>query len=176
MTEVLLLVDVQRNMLLPPEPVPDAAPVTRAVSDLLARARTAGAAVVHVRNNGGAGEPDETGTAGWELVHDVLADEPVIDKHEADAFTGTPLVDVLPAGTPVVVAGMQSEYCVRATVLAALRRGHPVTLAQGAHATYDSGSSLAATIATAVERELAEAGAAVRGHANITFGRASSGR
>jgi nicotinamidase-related amidase len=42
MTTVLLLVDVQRNMLEPPEPVPQAETVGAAIEDLLERARSAG--------------------------------------------------------------------------------------------------------------------------------------
>jgi nicotinamidase-related amidase len=41
MTSVLLLVDVQKDMLEPPEPIPDAVPVGEAIKDLLGRARSA---------------------------------------------------------------------------------------------------------------------------------------
>ncbi len=173
MAHVLLLVDVQRNMLLPPEPVPDAPLVSAAVAELLGRARTAGVPVVHVRNNGGVGEPDETGTSGWELVHDVLAGEHVIDKFEPDAFVGTALADLVPDGAAIAVAGMQSDYCVRATALSALGRGHEVTLAGGAHATYD-GDTPAAAISQDVESQLAEAGVAVVRYGEVAFERASS--
>ena len=49
-------------------------------------ARTARAAVVHIRNNGGGNDPDAPGTTGWELVHDVHSGEHVVDKREPDAF------------------------------------------------------------------------------------------
>ncbi|GAA4437901.1 hypothetical protein GCM10023148_44850 [Actinokineospora soli] len=124
MAEVLVLVDVQRNMVRPPTPVPGAEEIDAAVTTLLTRARIAGAQVVHVRNNGGTGDPDETGTPGWELVHDVVGGEHIVDKAESDAFAGTELADLVPPGARLVVAGMQSEYCVRATALSALRRGH----------------------------------------------------
>jgi nicotinamidase-related amidase len=71
MTSVLLLVDVQRNMLHDPEPVPDAETVGPVIENLLTRAREAGAVVVHIRNNGDEHDPDVPGSAGWELVHDV---------------------------------------------------------------------------------------------------------
>ncbi|MGW5050071.1 isochorismatase family protein [Actinokineospora sp. NPDC004072] len=160
MPDVLMLVDVQRNMLRPPYPVPGADVVEAAVVALLTRARIAGAQVVHVRNNGGTGEPDETGTPGWELVHDVLGGEHVVDKAWPDAFVGTGLADLLPAGARVVIAGMQSEQCVRSTALAAVRRGYEVVL--GAHATYD-GDVAAGVIERRVEEELAAAGVLVGG-------------
>jgi nicotinamidase-related amidase len=156
--QVLLVIDAQRNMLQPPEPVPDAEAVADTIAVLLKRARAAGAPVVFVRNNGSEVDPDLPGTPGWELVHEVLPGEHVIDKHVPDAFDGTDLAWVLPPVASIVVAGMQSEFCVRATSLAALARGHAVTLVQGAHATYD-GDEPAAAVSRRVEEELAAAGA-----------------
>jgi nicotinamidase-related amidase len=168
MTTVLLLVDVQRNMLEPPEPVPQAETVGAAIEDLLERARSAGTTVIHIRNNGGPGDPDEPGTPGWEAVHRVAPGEHVVDKRECDPFAGTGLSDLMPAAAAVVVAGMQSEYCVRQTSLAALRRGYPVVLARGAHATYD-GTVPARATSQAVEAELGAAGVSVVDPAAVRF-------
>jgi nicotinamidase-related amidase len=160
MTSVLLLIDVQRNMLEPPTPVPAAAAISAAIDDLLGKARAAESLVIYVRNNGGQDDPDAPGSPGWELIHQVQDGEHIVDKHEPDAFAGTGLPDLIPASASVVVAGMQSEYCVRATSLSALRRGHPVALVRGAHATYD-GEASADAISRRVEEELSAAGAAV---------------
>lgn len=54
-----------------------------------------------------------------------------MDKYECDAFAGTGLSELVPESATVIVAGMQSEYCIRETSLAALRRGHPVVLVRG---------------------------------------------
>ena len=170
MASALLLIDVQRNMLEPPSPVPDATAVAAAITDLLDRARRAGATVVHVRNNGdaGVGDPDAPGSPGWELVHQPFPEEIVADKFSSDSFEGTGIAERLPAGAVVVVAGMQSEYCVRATSVSALARGYRVVLASGAHATYpDDGS--AAEISARIERELAAAGVDVLPHDGIRF-------
>ncbi|MGW4486442.1 isochorismatase family protein [Amycolatopsis sp. NPDC004368] len=169
MVPVLLLIDVQHNMLLPPEPVPAADRVAPAIAAVLARARAAGAPVVHVRNNGTGDDPDVPGSPGWALVHDVLRGESVVDKTTPDSFAGTPLADFLPAGAPLVIAGMQSDFCVRETTLAALRRGHPVTLVTDAHATYD-GSVSAVEASAAVAAELAAAGASLASSEVVLFG------
>lgn len=147
-------------MLQPPEPVPDSAAVGAAIEELLLRARDAGATVVHVRNNGDAEDPDAPGSPGWELVYEPLPGEQVIDKFESDAFAGTTLHDLLPAGTPVVLAGMQSEFCVRATALSAQDKGFPVFVVRGAHATYD-GDSPADQVSREVEKELDGAGVSI---------------
>jgi nicotinamidase-related amidase len=167
-TTVLLLIDVQRNMLEPPEPVPAAAEVGPVIGSLLDRARAAGAGVVHVRNCGGPDDPDLAGTPGWELVHDVREGEPVLDKTTCDTFASTELAAVLPPGTDLVVAGMQSDFCVRETSLAAVQRGYGVTLVRGAHATYD-GSEPAAAASAAVEQELGSHGVAVVDPGEVVF-------
>ncbi len=168
MAAVLLLIDVQRNMLEPPEPVTDAPAVAEAIVRILARARSAGASVIHVRNNGGPDDPDAPGAPGWELATEVLGGEQIVDKHEANSFAGTVLADLIPTPAEVVVVGMQSEYCVRDTALAATRCGHSVSLVRGAHATYDDERS-AAEITRNVEQELERAGVAVVDVADVRF-------
>jgi nicotinamidase-related amidase len=165
----LLLIDVQRNMLLPPHPIPDAAAVGSKIAEILERARRAGATVIHVRNNGGPDDPDAPGTLGWELIHDVARQEAVVDKRTPDAFTGTELGNLLAHTSEVVIVGMQTEYCVRETSRAALQRGLAVLLARGAHATYGDRNRTAAEIAVATEAELAQEGAQILDADNVTF-------
>lgn len=165
----LLLIDVQRNMLLPPQPVPDALAVGPKIAEILHRARRAGAMVIHVRNNGGQDDPDAPGTTGWELIHDVAGHEAVVDKRTPDGFDGTELGSLLADAPEVVIVGMQSEYCVRETSLAALKRGLDVVLVRGAHATYGDGKHTAAELAAATEAELAQAGARILDTDDVTF-------
>jgi nicotinamidase-related amidase len=171
MVTALLLVDVQRNMLEGVFPVPDADVVRPELASLLSRARLAGAVVVHVQNDGGAGDPDEPFTSGWELCFPVAGGEPVIRKTESDAFTETDLGSVLSTRDVrrVVVAGMQSNYCIAQTSLAALRHGYAVFLAAGAHATYDE-EEAAAVISEKVEQQLAESGVTVLPAGEVSFG------
>ncbi len=166
---MLLLIDLQRNMLEPPDPVADAPAVTEAVSGLLDRARAAGVDVVHVRNNGTGDDPDLPGTPGWELLHATRPGEAVIDKTVPDSFVGTGLGELLPESAALVVAGLASDFCIRATTLAALARGNRVTLAAGAHSTYPDGDRPAAEVVAEVERELVAAGAALVPAGDIRF-------
>lgn len=162
MTTALVLIDAQRNMLQGPDAVPAAPRVGPALADLLARARSAGATVVHIQNDGGPDEPDEPNTPGWELVHPPLPGEPVVRKTAPDAFAGTDLADELArAGVrTAVLAGMQSQYCVAATARGALGQGLDTVLAAGAHATYDEDAPADAISAT-VEEDLAAQGVRV---------------
>ena len=158
MATTLLLIDLQRNMLEPPERVPAAERLTQSVHGLLERARAAGASVVHVRNNGGPGEPDLPGTPGWELYHQPVDGEAIVDKFAMDAFADTDLSELIPAGSTILAAGLASDYCVRATVLSARRLGYDVRLIRGAHGAYDSDGRSAETVEKEVEQELQEAG------------------
>lgn len=158
MATTLLLIDLQRNMLEPPEQVPTAHQLIVLVHGLLERARAVGAAVVHVRNNGAEGEADVPGSPGWELYHVPVDGEAIVDKFGLDAFADTALAELIPAGSRILVAGLASDYSVRATALSARRRGYDVRLIHGAHGTYDADGKSAETIGKEVECELREAG------------------
>jgi nicotinamidase-related amidase len=165
---VLLLLDVQAAMLAqPPQGVHSSELIRTNVSRILSQARSAKPPplVVHVRNTGEKMEPDEPNTPGWQLVFPPLPHEPVIDKLKNNAFAGTKLGDLIPPDAEIVVVGMQTDYCIRATCSAALGRGNEVLLIKGAHATYDGlqawngGVKIPAkTIEAETEAELEEAG------------------
>ncbi|HET9172872.1 MAG TPA: isochorismatase family protein [Actinospica sp.] len=152
MATTLLLIDLQRNMLEPPEPVPSARQLIVLVHGLLERARAVGAAVVHVRGTGLPGAP------GWELHHQPMDGEAIVDAFAPDAFEDTALAELIPAGSTVLVAGVASDRGVRATVLGARRRGYDVRLIHGAHGAFDARDRSAETIEKEVEHELREAG------------------
>jgi nicotinamidase-related amidase len=175
MTRALMLIDVQRNMLEPPTPVPAAASVREALQDLLLRARGAGALVIHVQNDGPPGEPDEPGTDGWQLVFPASAGELIVRKDQPDTFAAHPaLAKDLAAKeiTEVVIAGMQSNYCVAESSRGALKHGLQAILASGAHATYDENEP-ASAISAQIERELATEGISVLSFRNVSFDEAS---
>lgn len=175
MTRALMLIDVQRNMLEPPTPVPAAASIRAALQDLLLRARGAGALVIHVQNDGPPGEPDEPGTDGWQLVFPAGAGELIVRKDQPDTFAANPaLVKDLAAKeiTEVVIAGMQSNYCVAESSRGARKRGLQAILASGAHATYDENEP-ASAISAQIERELATEGITVLSFRKVSFDEAS---
>jgi nicotinamidase-related amidase len=165
---VLLLLDVQAAMLAPPPQGVHSSELIRTnVSRILLQARSAKPPplIIHVRNTGDKLDPDEPNTPGWQLVFPPLPHEPVIDKLKNNAFAGTMLGDLIPSDAEIVVVGMQTDYCIRATCSAALGRGNEVLLIKGAHATYDGMQAWnggvkipAKTIEAETEAELEEAG------------------
>jgi nicotinamidase-related amidase len=111
------------------------------VAALVDKARAAGTAVVWVQDNS-ADMPRDTD--GWQLVPELSRDasEPLVHKRFADSFEETDLERVL-AGLGVghlVVAGAQTDECIRATLHGAIVRGYDATLVADAHTTEDFSS------------------------------------
>jgi nicotinamidase-related amidase len=100
--EALLMIDIQSGHFTGSGAIPDAARLIEHAADLLDKARSSGALVVHVQNDGPAGMADESGTPGWELHLPVApsATELVIRKSVDDAFNGTLLAALLTTPTP----------------------------------------------------------------------------
>lgn len=168
---ILLLLDIQQAMLQPPPiGIPTAPSVHANIATLLASARNAANSsspplIIHVRNAGDHGDPDEPLSPGWDLIFPPLQNEIVIDKRKNNAFAGTVLAELIPPEAEIVVAGFQTDFSIRATCSAALGRGNEVLLIRGAHATYDrievlhgGGITPANRIEAEIEAELEEAG------------------
>ena len=148
----LVVIDTQLGMFETPgvPAVPEGERLLGNIEGLIARAREAGTAVVHVRHAGGPGHPLQRDTEGWPIHPRVApADgEPVVDKETPDSFLRTTLRDELDTRGigRLVLAGMQTEYCVDTTCRRAFGLGYEVTLAADAHGTWDDGSLTAAQI------------------------------
>jgi nicotinamidase-related amidase len=108
------------------------------IRTLVDRARAAGIPVVWVADND---KGHELGTEPWQIVTelDPSPQEPRIDKRYGDAFEDTDLEVVLArAGVGhLVVAGAQTDACIRSTIHGAFTRGYDVTLVGDAHTTED---------------------------------------
>jgi nicotinamidase-related amidase len=148
MATALLVIDVQQGMFMLSRPLYQGDQVVERISSLLRRARACGVPVFHVRHDGGPGHILERETAGWQF-HPAVAPrkgEPVIDKRHSSAFQDTPLHERLKRSEvdEVVIAGMQTEYCVDSACRAAAALGYRVVLASDAHTTFDT-SALSAT-------------------------------
>jgi nicotinamidase-related amidase len=136
--DVLLVIDVQRELV---EALPSkrASELLTVLAGLIERARSSGVPVVYVRHDGDEQELTP-GSDGWQIVDAIAprANETVVAKRFRDAFRETNLADVLAGlgADHVVVCGMQTEFCVDATVREAERRGYRVTLVADGHATF----------------------------------------
>lgn len=114
-------------------------PALDAAAALLARARDAGATVIHVVNDGGEGTPYDV-RAEIGRIHPAVAPtegEAVVVKQVPDAFVGTDLGERIDAAgnEDVVVAGFMTHMCVAFTTAGAFLRGNRPTVVADACAT-----------------------------------------
>ena len=108
------------------------------VGGLVARARQEGVPVVWVRH---ADEGLVPGSDAWQIVPELTPDEgePHVEKSYGDAFEETALERVLAEHGVgrLVVAGAQTDACIRSTLHGALVRGYDTILVDDAHTTED---------------------------------------
>jgi nicotinamidase-related amidase len=101
--------------------------------------------VIFVQHNHSSFQPMMKGEPGWMIHRDlkVFAGEPAVEKRASDAFYGTELEATLRemAVDTLLIAGMQTEFCVDATCRSALSHGFDVVLLSDCHTTGDSGLS-----------------------------------
>ena len=114
-------------------------PALDAAADLLARARGAGAKVVHVINDGGEGTPYDI-RAEIGQIHPRVAPldgETVVVKGVPNAFLDTDLGDHVDAAghKDLVIAGFMTHMCVAFTAQGAFLRGNRPTVVADASAT-----------------------------------------
>ena len=81
------------------------------------------------------------GSDDWRIIPELTPgdSEPLVEKHFGDAFEETTLEEVL-SGLGVgrlVIAGAQTDGCIRATLHGAFVRGYDATLVSDAHTTED---------------------------------------
>ncbi len=131
----LLVIDVQNGV------VADAherdAVVAR-IGSLVDRARAADVPVIWVQHvDAELPEGSEAGAYVPELNR--REDEPLVAKHYGDSFEETELEELLAARAVghLVVAGAQTDQCIRSTLHGALVRGYDATLVGDAHTTSD---------------------------------------
>ncbi|WP_330282575.1 cysteine hydrolase family protein [Streptomyces sp. NBC_00588] len=132
----LLVIDVQQGVVVSAYRRDE---VVANIASLVERARAQDVPVVWVQHSD---EGLEKGSEAWQYVRELpgRASEPVVHKHYGDAFEDTDLEEVLAAAGigHLVVAGAETDACIRSTIHGAFTRGYDVTLVADAHTTNDN--------------------------------------
>ena len=131
----VIVVDVQNGVV---EGAPRRDEVIANIQDLVGRARAADVPVVWVQHQS---EELPEGSDQWQYVPELqMGDgEPVVHKRYGDSFEDTSLERELAARGVgrLIVAGAQTDACVRSTLHGAFTRGYDTTLVADAHTTED---------------------------------------
>ena len=157
MTTALLIIDVQQALCSGEYECFEIGRVINTINDLSARARKTGVPVVLIQHEE-SGSPLAHGAAGWQLAEG-LETSPTdhrVRKTTGDSFYQTNLQKLLPKEDfeRLVICGLQTDYCVNATVRQALKLGYDVVLAGDAHSTVDNGNLSAEDIIAEHNKDL----------------------
>jgi nicotinamidase-related amidase len=131
----LLVIDVQNGVV---GGAHERDAVVANVSTLVEKARKEDVPIVWVQHNdeGLVRDSDD-----WQIVPELKRDEaePLVEKSWADSFEDTNLESVLSdlSVGRLVVAGAQTDECIRSTLHGAIVRGYDATLVADAHTTED---------------------------------------
>ena len=158
MTTALLIIDVQQALCSGEYECFEIGRVINTINDLSARARKAGVPVVLIQHEE-AGSPLAHGAAGWQLAEGLQTSpkDHRVRKTTGDSFYQTNLQRLVPVQDfeRLVICGLQTDYCVNATVRQALKLGYDVVLAADAHSTVDNGNLTAEDIIAEHNKDLA---------------------
>jgi nicotinamidase-related amidase len=137
----LVLIDIQNEYLAGPLALPDARPAIARAATLLAKARAANAAIIHIAHRGKTGGLFDRSADRGAIVAELTpqAGELVIEKELPNSFAGTDLKARLDATgrKNIVLAGFMTHMCVSSTARAALDLGFRTTIDADACATRD---------------------------------------
>lgn len=164
----LLVIDVQQGLFQQSRPVHQAEQLLSNLGTLIENAHQAQIPVIFIQHSNQKQLVKDT--PAWQLHPRLqpLVNEPILHKQHGNAFEATDLhTDLQARGVSrVLVTGLVTQGCVRATGLGALKLGYQVILVSDAHSTY---SKDAAKLIERWNRELQENGVELRETRQIDF-------
>ena len=167
-TTALLVIDLQQGLFRKSTPIYRAGVLLDAIDALIGRARAAAAPVIIIQHASDKVLP--FGSEDWQLHPRLRRGEGdlIVHKQHGNAFEDTALHAELGARGigRLIVTGLVTHGCVKATCLGALELGYDVVLAEDGHSSY---SKDAAKLIEEWNRKLAAAGAVVVPAAQIEF-------
>lgn len=158
MSTALLIIDVQHALCAGEYECFDIENVIQNINHLSATARKNGVPVILIQHE----SPEDVlkhGSEGWQLAQslETSPQDQRVRKTTRDSFYQTNLGKLLPKEDfeRLIICGLQTDYCVNATVRQALTLGYDVVLAGDAHSTVDNGSLSAEEIIAEHNADLA---------------------
>jgi nicotinamidase-related amidase len=137
---VLLVVDTQK--LITNEGLYEFHKFVANVKKLIQEARTNNIEVIYVRHDDGIGNELTKGTEGFEIYEEFqpMKDEKIFDKEVNSAFKGTGLLEYLKnkGEKDIIVVGLQTDYCIDATIKCGFEHGFKVIVPAYANTTVDN--------------------------------------
>ncbi|MGN0664931.1 MAG: cysteine hydrolase family protein [Huintestinicola sp.] len=112
------------------------------ISELITIARSNGIEVIFVRHDDGAGCELTKGNEGFEIFERFTPaeNEMIFDKKVNSSFNGTGLLEYLKnkGENTVIVVGLQTEYCIDATIKTGFEHGFRIIVPENTNSTFDN--------------------------------------
>jgi nicotinamidase-related amidase len=166
--QALLVIDVQKGLFERATPIYEAEQVLENINTLIHKARQEGVPVIFIQHSN-----DNSlvkGSDAWQLHPEIqpLNDENIIHKIHGNAFVDTNLSDELEKRNvrELVVTGLVTHGCVRATSLGAIDKGYKVVLVGDGHSNF---SKDAAQLIEKWNRAISEKGAELTETKDVSF-------
>jgi nicotinamidase-related amidase len=164
----LLVIDVQRALFTRPTPIFEASKLIQNIKDLVERAHLYGVKVIYVQHANQSILKE--GTEGWQIHPGLVpADkDTVIQKTQGNTFLGTQLQSVLEAYRVenLLITGLVSHQCVKATSLGGIEKGYKVYLIERGHSNYRKDAE---SVIKQVQEELEDAGVIIVSTGELDF-------
>ena len=115
---------------------------TENVRTLIAEARANGVEVVYVRHDDGEGQPLSKDNAGFDIYSGFVSEagERIFDKYVNSPFRDSGLLEYLrdKGVKRLIVTGLQTDYCIDATVKCGFEHGFEVIVPEYCNSTFDN--------------------------------------
>lgn len=112
------------------------------VKMLIKNARENGVEVIYVRHDDGVGKELTKGTEGFDIYEEFRPtdEEKIFDKNVNSSFNGTGLLEYLRSKKEreIIVAGLQTDYCIDATIKCGFEHGFHMVVPAYANTTVDN--------------------------------------
>lgn len=164
----LLVIDLQAGLFEQSTPIYQSKELLTTINSLAERAHAAAAPVIYIQHTNESRLAH--GSAGWQLHEQMRpqATDHLISKHHSNAFEDTGLAGLLESLRVgrLVVTGLVTHGCVKATCLGALPLGYGVVLVQDGHSSY---SKDAGKLVQEWNGKLSQAGVQLKPASEVSF-------
>jgi len=164
----LLVIDIQKGLFEKSTPIYEAKQVLENINTLIIKARREGVPVIFIQHSNK--NTLLKGSDAWQLHPEIqpLDDEGIIYKLHGNAFKGTSLHDKLEKRnvSVLIITGLVTHGCVKATSLGAIDKGYKVMLVSDGHSNF---SKDAPQLIEKWNQAICEKGAELIGTQNVNF-------